>query len=251
MKLGLFASNTVGLEIAKFLFKQEEQLLILGVDAFGDAEINDKIIQMSNIEGDAIYTSEDLKKRSVADHIKKLEPDIIILAWWPYIIKGQLLDIPQMGWLNFHPAYLPYCRGKDPNFWAIRNGESYGVTLHFIDQRIDNGDIAFQKRIDISWEDTGKSIYEKALTEIVNLFKDNYTRIKAGDIPHTPQDPNKATFYTRAEIEAASQIDLDSNYRTSDLLNLIRARTFPPHPAAWFEVEGTRYEVRVEITKVN
>ena len=67
MKLGLFASKTVGLEIAKFLFDQKERLLILGVDAYGDAEINDRIIQMSHVENDAIYTSEDLKKRSAAD----------------------------------------------------------------------------------------------------------------------------------------------------------------------------------------
>ena len=57
-----------------------------------------------------------------------------ILAWWPYILKGRVIKIPKKGWLNFHPAYLPFNRGKHPNFWCLVDETKCGVTLYFIDE---------------------------------------------------------------------------------------------------------------------
>lgn len=101
-----------------------------------------------------------------------MQLDLIILAWWPYILKEALIKIPKIGCLNFHPSYLPYNRGKHPNFWSLVEDVPFGVSLHFVDTGIDSGSIAFQKIVPKSWEDTGKTLHEKGKREIVKLFQE-------------------------------------------------------------------------------
>ena len=87
------------------------------------------------------------------------------------------------------------------------------------------------------------------MKEIVKLFKDNFDKIIKGDIPRTTQTLKKRTFHKRSELDKTSEIKLNKEYKARDLLNLIRARTFPPFPAAWFQDKGQKYEVRIKITK--
>lgn len=86
----------------------------------------------------------------------------MILAWWSYVLKENLIRIPRIGCLNFYPSFLPYNRGKHYNFWTIVEGNPFGVSQHSVDQGIDTGDIAYQSRIAKTWEDTGEALYHKA-----------------------------------------------------------------------------------------
>jgi methionyl-tRNA formyltransferase len=197
-----------------------------------------------------VLTSDDLKESPPLSVLRELELDLIILAWWPYILKEDLIRLPRVGCLNFHPSYLPYNRGKHYNYWSIVEERPFGVTIHWVDEEIDQGEIAFQSLIPKSWEDTGETLYFKAQKEMVRLFKENFHRIKAGDIPRKPQDLRLGSFHYAKELEEASRIDLEKEYNARHLLNLLRARTFPPNPGAWFLDRGVKYEVRVKITAV-
>lgn len=249
MKIALFAADIVGNEIAKFFGENNESLACLVLDSKDKKGFNLQILLDSNIENDKVFYSDSLYEEEILHALKKMDLDLIILAWWPYILKESLLEIPKIGCLNFHPSYLPYNKGKDPNFWAIAEDTPFGVSLHFVNMKIDSGNIAFQSAIDKSWEDTGKTLYERALKEIVKLFKDNFQQIKSGKIPRKSQDFSYVSFHKRSELDSASKIDLDKKYIARDLLNIIRARTFYPHPAAWFVDNGKEYEIRIKITK--
>src|SRR6266480_5194701 len=124
----------------------------------------------------------------MATRIRALDAEIVILAWWPHILKGELLDLGQRLMLNLHPSLLPHGRGKDPNFWAIVEERPFGVTIHHVDAGIDAGEIAFQREIPHGWEDTGKTLYEKAIAALVDLFCANYPRIAACDVPRIAQE---------------------------------------------------------------
>lgn len=252
MNLGLFAADLVGYEIAKFFGDNKESLSCLILDSKDSKELNNKIKLISGIKDDyKILYSDLLYESNNIEKLKKMDLDIAILAWWPYIIKDDLIDIPKYGYLNFHPSYLPYNRGKDPNFWSIVEEVPFGVSIHFIDRGIDTGDIVFQTLIEKSWEDTGETLYEKAREEIVALFKNNFHLIKGGNIPRKPQNLNLGSFHKRKELDSASRIDLEMSYKARHLLNILRARTFFPHQAAWFIENGHRYEVRIEIKEVS
>ena len=247
MNIALFAARNVGLQVAKFLGEKKEPLACLVLDSNESDQYNSLIMESFNGNSPNIFYSNCLYDENIIAAFREMELDLIILAWWPYIIKKPLIQIPRLGCLNFHPSYLPYNRGKNYNFWTLVEEVPFGVTLHFIDEGVDTGNIAFQRRIEKSWEDTGETLYHKAQETIVQLFKDNFSRIKNGDIPKIPQDLSEGSFHKAKELDPASQIDLDKKYTAKELLNLLRARTFRPYPAAWFVDDGKKYEVRIDI----
>lgn len=174
--------------------------------------------------------------------------DLGILCWWPFIIKKKSLSLATRGYINFHPSFLPYGRGKYGNFWTFVEDTPFGVTLHWADESIDGGAIAFQKEITKEWTDTGYTLYEKACASIIKLFEENFHKIVNGDIPKKDQDANLPVHYSQI-INEASKINLEHTYKARELINLIRARTFEGHPGTWFEDKGKIYEMRISITE--
>ena len=173
-----------------------------------------------------------------------------LLLWWPYIVRQPTLTLARNGFINTHPSMLPFNRGKHYNFWALVEQAPFGVSLHFVDEGVDSGDVIAQKRIAYDWEDTGETLHEKAIFSMIELFKLAYPNIRSGRITRSPQDLAKGTFHRASELEEFSRIDLDASYRARDLLNLLRARTFPGYPACSFrEISGEEFEVRVEIRR--
>ncbi len=252
MRIGLFAANVVGRRIAKFLGDQGEVPSCLVFDSNDPAGLNPEIIAGSGVrDSSLIFGSGSLGSEHAREQLRALDLDLIVLAWWPYILKPELIRIPRLGCLNFHPSFLPYNRGKHYNFWAIVENVPFGVTIHWVDVTVDCGDIAFQSRIETTWEDTGATLYHKAQEEIVRLFKEKFPEIKAGRIPRIPQDLARGSVHRARELEEVSKIELDRSYTARALLNLIRARTFPPYPAVSFIDKNQRYEVRIEIKKAD
>lgn len=252
MKFVVFASDYVGKEIVKFLGKIGQDISCIVIDIKDKGGFNKEILDnftVNNPNGAVIYSS-DVYSQENLDLLKAINPEIILLAWWSYIIKLPLIEIPKLGTLNFHPSYLPYNRGKHYNFWTIVENTPFGVTIHWVDEGVDSGDIAFQALIEKTWEDTGEILYYKAQEEIIKLFKDNFQRIRDGQIPRIKQNTAEGSFHKASELTEASRINLDKEYKAEDLLNLLRAKTFPPHPAAWFyDKDGTKFEVRVKILR--
>lgn len=181
--------------------------------------------------------------------LRALDADWGILAWWPKIVKPHIRMATKHGFLNTHPSMLPYNRGKHPNFWSIVEGLPFGVTLHVIDDGIDTGDIVAQREIPYGWCDTGESLYAKGLAQMIELFRETYPRLRAGNIERKRQDGTLATFHKAAELDDSSRIDLNATYTARHLLNLMRARTFQGHPSCWFEDCGETFEVKVHIKK--
>jgi methionyl-tRNA formyltransferase len=243
MKLLLCADHKVGLEITRILVDQYAGDLAMVVTV-GDNEIF-HLAKDANVPVRIFATSEELMA-----HLQGIEIDLGLLAWWPKLIASPLLDVPRNGFINTHPSLLPYNRGKHYNFWAIIEEVPFGVTLHRVDAGIDSGDILAQAEIEYDWCDNGGSLYRKAQDAMVDLFRLTYPALRLGDMPNRRQDLSKGSFHRAAELESASHIDLDASYRGRDILNRLRARTFHGHPGCWFEENGKRYEVRIDIRRI-
>lgn len=159
-----------------------------------------------------------------------------------------------MGFVNVHPSFLPYGRGKDPNFWSLAHDDPFGVSIHLVDEKIDHGPVLARREIPKTWEDNGETLYRKALDECVILFQEQWPLLReaavAGTIRYLGQKFELGILRTRGQIDEASGLVLSDVRSVREVLNLIRARTFPPYPAAWFEEKGEIFEVRIEINKV-
>ncbi|MFS8930198.1 formyltransferase family protein [Cupriavidus taiwanensis] len=176
--------------------------------------------------------------------------DLMILAWWPRILPKSLIEIPRRGVVNFHPSWLPYNRGKHYNFWTIVEDTPFGVSLHLVNEDVDQGDILFQSRIEKSWEDDGGSLYHAAKRAMVALFEAHYEDLVTGNYAARPQDLKAGSFHLAKELDPASEIFLDKSYQGRELLNLLRARTFTGNPSCYFHDGGKKYEVRISIKEV-
>ena len=189
---------------------------------------------------------EQLISYTQAEHLRF---DLGLLAWWPRIIKAPLLSLARHGFINTHPSLLPYNRGKHYNFWAIVEQAPFGVSLHMVDEGVDSGDIVAQLPVPYNWEDTGASLYAKAQVAMIELFKSAYPRLRTLAFDRRPQNAAEGSFHRASELEGASTIQLDRMYRARDLLNLLRARTFPGHPGCRFHDSDVEYEARITIER--
>lgn len=242
MKILLMADGDVGYSILEFLITHHINDLALVLTTEENSIY--RMAKDSNIETYVYESSLDFL-------INKFENvDLGLLVWWPKIIRNPLLSIPKLGFINTHPSYLPYNRGKNYNFWALKDSTPFGVTLHLVDDGIDTGAIVAQKEIPYDWTDTGGTLYQKAKKEMVDLFKNTYPDIRSGSFPAKSQDSKNATYHHSKELEDASQIKLNESYTGRELINLMRARTFRGHPGSWFIEDGIKFEVFIEIRKV-
>lgn len=241
MRLLLMADGSVGLRIVQYLLAEYASDIVMIVSPSREIE---NLAHAGQVAFHRYTSEEDLIAALPADI------DLGVLAWWPYILRDQLIEKPVLGFVNTHPSMLPWNRGKHPNFWALVEQVPFGVTLHQVESGIDTGKIVAQRLIPYDWMDTGESLYLKAQAEMETLFKDMWPVLRAGSVQAVDQAADAGSFHLSTEIHMASRLDLDASMKTRDLLNLLRARTFPPHPACWFEEDGDKYEVSIKIKKV-
>ena len=244
MKSILMADQSVGFEIAQWLLSEYRQDISLVVTTS-----ENKILDLAKQLNVDYLVFESTNQVYTAMKESNIDFDIGFLVWWPKIIKQPLLNMPRYGFINTHPSFLPHNRGKHYNFWALVEQSPFGVSLHFVEDGVDNGDIVAQDLISYDWEDNGESLYNKAQNAMVNLFKKAYPKILNLGFARQKQDVNSGSFHLANEINKASQINLDDTYKARDLLNLLRARTFPSYPACWFKDGVNEYEVRIEIKR--
>ncbi len=249
MNIAIFADKYVGEQCLEYLLKNYFWDVKYIVAINGNEKIK-KIIQNYEFNKKYFLVNSDLNNPCTIKKLYEAKLDYIILAWWPNIINKEIISIPKYGVINFHPSLLPYCRGKNPNFWSIIEEVPYGVTIHFIDEGIDSGDILFQRKIEKKWSDTGETLYKKAIKEIIALFKESYPKIISMNYARKKQKKDLVTMHYGKELELKSQIILDKEYKARELLNLLRARTFDGYPACYFFENNRKYEIKISINEV-
>ena len=162
-----------------------------------------------------------------------------------------MINKAKFGFINTHPSFLPFSRGKHYNFWTLVEETKFGVTLHYVDKDIDSGDIIYQKRINYDWLDNGESLFNKAKIEMINMFKEFYPLYRNDKLSAKKQNLEEGSYHHSSEIEKISVLDLDKSYKLRNILNLLRGRTFNGHPAcSFYDSKSLKsYYVRVSITE--
>ncbi len=217
------------------------RIVYLGINKIGQ-RIYDWLIREGENVVALITTKEDLR------NIKELKPDLIISAGFRHIIEEDIILLPKLGCINLHKSLLPYNRGANPNVWTILENTLAGVTIHFIDQGVDTGDILAQREVLVDFYDTARTLYEKLEDAQFDLFIDFWPEFKVGKIKAHPQ-ANKGTFHQIKDFKRLRKIDPDRKYRAIDLINQLRAMTFPPFNNCYIKVDGDYYFLNLQLTK--
>ena len=175
--------------------------------------------------GVPLHKIDDVSIRLDTTSIKELQPDIIFCIGWPQIIRRDILQIPTQGCVGFHPALLPERRGGAPINWSLIDGLTRsGVTLFYMDEGVDSGDIIAQRTLEIAIEDTAKSILGKVGNLGIQILKEYYPLIEKGKAPRISQDGIRATYTRRRHPEDGI---IDWSKTSFSIYNWIRALTLP------------------------
>ena len=175
--------------------------------------------------------------------------DFGLLCWWPKIIPREILNITRRGFVNTHPSYLPFNRGKHPSFWSIVEDTKFGVSLHKVLPEVDAGDLIAQHELRSDWEDTGGTLYNRSLDAMFDLLVDTYPDLRNGRLNSIPQNNEDMSFHLASELLEKQNINLDQPTTARDLLNLLRAKTSDGHMPCYFEDNGVKYYVNIKIEK--
>jgi methionyl-tRNA formyltransferase len=190
----------------------------LGMPRFG-AIILEKL-NKSGYKPDSVNQFED---------IKRIKPDLIIVANFGQILPQEILDIPQYGCLNVHPSLLPKYRGASPVQSAVLNGEAKtGVTIIFMDAQIDHGPILAQKETIIGPNETYSQLHDRLAALGAELLIDTLPDWIAGRIELREQD-HKLAIYTKILTREDGKID----WRKSDEEIERQIRAFNPWPGTY------------------
>lgn len=120
--------------------------------------------------------------------IQENKVNFVISYGYRHVLKKDALDKLPNRAINLHIAYLPWNRGADPNFWSFVEGTPKGVTIHYLDEGVDTGDIIVQKEVSFdSKNETLATTCQKLQSEIQQLFKDHWPEIKTGRCPRQKQ----------------------------------------------------------------
>jgi len=244
-----FGNNWLGWKCLEWLADQDEEIAGVVLHPSEKRSYGKKILDAVDLPDSHIFRANRLQEPAVADRIQRLEPDIGVSVLFGYILKAELLNIFERGCVNLHPAYLPYNRGAYPNVWSLIDETPAGVTLHRIDEKIDTGDILARRRVEKRITDTGRSLYRRLEQASLDLFKDAWPALRAGNLTAITQNESEGTYHRSDDVNEVDEIDLDATYTARELINILRARTFPPHSGAYFKEKGRKVYVSVELSE--
>ena len=131
------------------------------------------------------------------DELRRLSVDVIVSLNCPQRLKREILSLPSHGCLNVHFGLLPRYRGILPIFYALLNGESsFGVTVHFMDDKLDNGDILVQREVAILPGDDLETSYPEAFAVAAELLSEAFEALERGAIGRRPNRESDKTYYS-------------------------------------------------------
>jgi methionyl-tRNA formyltransferase len=185
-----------------------------------------------------------IEERQAIEEIRAFRPDVIVVMAYGQILPRDVLEIPKIGCLNLHASLLPRWRGAAPIQAAIAAGDrETGITVMYMDEGLDTGDILLQRKIDIRCNEKGGTLHERlakiapeALLESLRLLADR-------NAPRIPQDNALATHAPKLTREDGR---IDWKQSAEGIERKIRA--FNPWPGAFSTLtDKNGREVRLKI----
>jgi methionyl-tRNA formyltransferase len=195
MRIALLGQAAFGADVFKALHPRYE---IVGVFCPPDSPKGkvDPLKEAAQAANVPVLQPRRMKDPEAFEAMKKLAPDLAILAFVTDIVPGRVLELPRLGSICYHPSLLPRHRGASAINWAVIEGDTKtGLTIFWVDEGIDTGDILLQKEVEIGPDDTTGSVYFNKLYPLgIEAIVEATDLIAAGKAPRIPQDHSKATY---------------------------------------------------------
>ncbi len=180
-----------------------------------------------------------MKRDEAVAEIRALAPELIVVMAYGQILPRAVLEIPKLGCLNLHASLLPRWRGAAPIQAAIAAGDhESGITVMYMDEGVDTGDILLRRKIEIAPNETGGSLHDRLARLAPQALSEALAVLQDGNAPRIPQDNSRATYAPKLG-RADGYIDWN------ELAEVIerKIRAFDPWPGAFTRIDGRMLKI--------
>ena len=188
---------------------------------------------------------ENVNSDAFLEAVAPLAADLFVSMSYDQIFRGRLIRLPRLGVVNCHAGALPRYRGRNVLNWAIINGEDhFGVSVHYIDEGIDTGDLIAQRRVPIAPEDTYLEVLEKAFPACAETLHAALVDVAEDRVTRTPQ--TGLGFYCGMRRDGDEWLEWGwSSKRVHDFIRGIA----PPAPGARSVLQSSAGGVQVALLR--
>jgi methionyl-tRNA formyltransferase len=180
-----------------------------------------------------------IKDPEAIEQIRAMKPDVIVVMAYGQILPRAVLEIPKLACLNLHASILPRWRGAAPIQAAIAAGDrETGITVMYMDEGLDTGDILLQRKIDILPKDTGAFLHDRLGEIAPEGLLESLRLLMGGNAPQTPQDNGAATYAPKLNRESGR---INWNESAEEIERKIRA--YDPWPGAFTELNDRKLKI--------
>jgi len=183
----------------------------------------------------------------VVEAVRKAAPDYLCVFGFSQMVGLELLSLPRLGALGMHPTKLPEGRGRAPIPWTLIKGLTRSaVTLYWLNERVDAGELADQRPMAITRHDDAATLYDKVVAAQIAQLEETLPRLIARTVPRVPQDEAAASTWPRRRPEDGV---IDWRLSAGELYNWVRGLTHP-YPGAFTLLKGRQLQVwRAELAQ--
>jgi len=232
LKIVFMGSNLLGCSCLRYLLRTKNVKVLMVVGCYHDngAVIeprvwNASLARLALNKNLPFIQPKSPRNLQFINDIQNIDrPDLIITVEYDKILDPTILSIPRMGTINIHFSPLPRHRGFFPVVWSLIHDNVAGVTMHWVTEKINAGDIIAQQTIPIAADDTSYSLYLKLSRAGMELFKANFPKIMKGSAPRIAQQEELATYHAAGYPD---QRNIDWHNSSDSIDRFVRALTFP------------------------
>ncbi len=247
MKIILIGAVKFSKEMLKTLIDNNSN--ILGVVTSNNTEMNSDYSDLTSIckqNKIPCHITDDINSQKTISWIKQYNADVVYCFGWSRLIKKDLISLPPLGIIGYHPTELPKNRGRHPIIWSLVLGLKETASTFFImNEEADSGDIVSQIKIKIDQNDNAKSLYDKltfiARNQVIEITNN------LGNLKNIKQKESKSNIWRKRSKKDGI---IDWRMSAKSIHNLVRALS-NPYPGAHFVFKDKEYKVlETELVKI-
>lgn len=245
LKIGYFADGKWGHNaFDKLVNDNEIEIGFVCVRFDSDDETLYRLAKTYNID---YLKHKNINSKEFIQSVKKYNCDLFVSMSFNQIFKSEILNLSKFKTINCHAGKLPKYRGRNILNWVLINDEKeFGITVHYMDEGIDTGDIILQKTFCIKDDSTYETLLEVAYKECANILYEAICMFKKGAPKGIKQ--SGIGFYC-SQRKVGDEI-LDWNQNSRDIFNFVRA-ICSPGPMARAFIAGKEMKINkvIELKK--
>ncbi len=238
MRIVFIGTGVIGLPALRALLAAAQHEVVGAITQPDKPAGRAQRIQSSPIKAELVGTSVPIlqpariREETAVAAIRNLAPDVIVVMAYGQILPRTLLEIPQVACLNLHASLLPRHRGAAPIQAALASGDDEtGITVMYMDEGLDTGDVLLQARLQISPNDTAGSLHDRLARLAPDALLEALDLLAAGRAPRTPQDAARASYAPKLE-RVDGRIDWQEDAAAIER----KIRAFDPWPGTFTEL---------------